>query len=167
MTSLRTLKQTASILNKNVIKQSLASVVCNNQRKDQLFTSSISEQYQPQPRLENKVKCTLIPGDGVGPELCFSVKQVFDSIGVPVDFEELFVSEVNPKISVPFDLAIESIRRNGIALKGILSTPFSSTSGELESLNMKIRKQLDLFANVVHIKSMEGKREFASFFLYF
>lgn len=41
--------------------------------------------------------------------------------------------------------------------KGILSTPFRSTSGELESLNMKIRKQLDLFANVVHIKSMEGE----------
>lgn len=82
---------------------------------------------------------------------------MFDSIGVPVDFEELYVSEVNPKISVPFDLVIESIKRNGIALKGILSTPFRSPSGELGSLNMKIRKQLDLFANVVHIKSMEGE----------
>ena len=82
---------------------------------------------------------------------------MFDAIGVPVDFEELYVSEVNPKISVPFDLVIESIKRNGIALKGILSTPFRSPSGELGSLNMKIRKQLDLFANVVHIKSMEGE----------
>lgn len=82
---------------------------------------------------------------------------MFDSIGVPVDFEELYVSEVNPKISVPFDIVIESIKRNGIALKGILSTPFRSPSGELGSLNMKIRKQLDLFANVVHIKSMEGE----------
>jgi len=84
------------------------------------------------------------------------VKQVLDAMGVPIDFEELFVSEVNPRISVPFDIVIESINRNGIALKGILSTPFRSSSGELESLNMKIRKQLDLFANVVHIKSMEG-----------
>jgi len=152
MSSLRTLtKQTVSLLNKNAALKRIVPVSSSS-----LFTSSISEQYQPQPRLENKVKCTLIPGDGVGPELCFSVKQVFDSIGVPVDFEELFVSEVNPRISVPFDIVIDSVRRNGIALKGILSTPFRSTSGELESLNMKIRKQLDLFANVVHIKSMEG-----------
>lgn len=111
MASLRSLKQTVSLLNKNVIKQTLPV-------SSSLFTSSISEQYQPQPRLENKVKCTLIPGDGVGPELCYSVKQVFDSMGVPVDFEELFVSEVNSRISVPFDLVIDSIKRNGIALKG-------------------------------------------------
>jgi len=150
MASLRSFtKQTVSLLNKNAVKKSLPV-------SSSLFTSTVSEQYRPQPRLENKVKCTLIPGDGVGPELCHSVKQVFDSIGVPVDFEELFVSEVNPRISVPFDLVIDSIRRNGIALKGILSTPFRSSSGELESLNMKIRKQLDLFANVVHIKSMDG-----------
>lgn len=154
--SLQSLKQTVSILNKNVInKFSLPAISAI--RKESLFTSSISEQYQPQPRFENKVKVTMIPGDGVGPELCVSVKQVFDSIGVPVDFEELFVSEVNPRISVPFDIVIDSIKRNGVALKGILSTPFRSSSGELESLNMKIRKQLDLFANVVHIKSMEGK----------
>lgn len=153
MASLRSLRQTSKILSQtNFVKKNLPAAINNNS----LFTSSISEQYQPQPRLENKIKCTLIPGDGVGPELCFSVKQVFDSMGVPVDFEELFVSEVNPKISVPFDIVIDSIKRNGIALKGIISTPFSSSSGELESLNMKIRKQLDLFANVVHIKSLEG-----------
>ena len=54
------------------------------------------------------------------------------------------------------DQAIDSIQNNRVALKGILSTPFSSTSGELQSLNMKIRKKLDLFANVVHVKSLEG-----------
>ena len=59
-------------------------------------------------------------------------------------------------MSVPVDQAIDSIQNNRVALKGILSTPFSSTSGELQSLNMKIRKKLDLFANVVHVKSLEG-----------
>lgn len=107
-------------------------------------------------KLDSKVKVTLIPGDGVGPELCFAVKEVFQSMSVPVHFEELFLSEVNPNMSVSVDTVIESIKRNGIALKGILSTPFSSSNGELETLNMKIRKQLDLFANVVHIRSMEG-----------
>lgn len=59
-------------------------------------------------------------------------------------------------MSVPLEQAINSIHKNKIALKGILSTPFSSLSGELQSLNMKIRRQLDLFANVVHVKSLNG-----------
>lgn len=59
-------------------------------------------------------------------------------------------------MSVPLDTVVESISRNGIALKGILSTPFSTFSGELQSLNMLLRKKLDLFANVVHVKSLKG-----------
>lgn len=59
-------------------------------------------------------------------------------------------------MSVPLEAVTESIQRNGVALKGILSTPFSSSSGELQSLNMKIRRELDLFANVVHIKTLPG-----------
>jgi isocitrate dehydrogenase (NAD+) len=119
--------------------------------------AAFSNTVQPGEKLDSKVKVTLIPGDGVGPELCFAVKEVFQAMSVPVHFEELFLSEVNPNMSVSVDTVIESIKRNGISLKGILSTPFSSSSGELETLNMKIRKQLDLFANVVHIKSMDGK----------
>lgn len=40
---------------------------------------------------EKKIKCTLIPGDGVGPELVASVKEVFSALGVPIEFEELFL----------------------------------------------------------------------------
>jgi probable isocitrate dehydrogenase [NAD] subunit beta, mitochondrial len=40
---------------------------------------------------ERKVKCTLIPGDGVGPELCQAVKQVLSAMSVPIEFEELFL----------------------------------------------------------------------------
>ncbi|XP_074595378.1 isocitrate dehydrogenase [NAD] subunit beta, mitochondrial [Brevipalpus obovatus] len=105
---------------------------------------------------ENHVKCTLIPGDGVGPELCHSVKEVLAAMSTPVVFDEMFLSEINPGMSVPIEKAIDSIQNNRVALKGILSTPFSSSSGELQSLNMKIRKKLDLFANVVHVKSLEG-----------
>lgn len=71
-------------------------------------------------------------------------------------------------MSVPVDTVIESIHRNGIALKGILSTPFSSYAGELQTLNMKVRKDLDLYANVVHIKSFPGiktKHENLDFFV--
>lgn len=103
-----------------------------------------------------KLKCTLIPGDGVGPELCLAVKNVLAAISVPIDFEEFFLSEINPSMSVPLETVVESIKNNGIALKGILSSPAINTSGDLQTLNMKIRKQLDLFANVVHIRSMAG-----------
>ncbi|KAH9388572.1 Isocitrate dehydrogenase [NAD] subunit beta, mitochondrial [Tyrophagus putrescentiae] len=117
---------------------------------------------------DKKIKCTLIPGDGVGPELVNSVKEVYSAIGVPVEFEELFLSEIYPSMSVPVETVIESIQRNGICLKGILSTPFSSYAGELQTLNMKVRRDLDLYANVVHIKSFPGiktKHENLDFFV--
>ena len=116
-----------------------------------------SQLFKSTEKMEDKkIKCTLIPGDGVGPELVSSVKEVFGAIGVPIEFEELFLSEVYASMSVPVETVIDSVKRNGIALKGIISTPFSSYSGELQSLNMKLRKDLDLYANVVHIKSIDG-----------
>lgn len=85
------------------------------------------------------------------------MKSVLSAISVPIDFEEFFLSEVNPSMSVPLETVVTSIKENGIALKGILSSPaISNTNGDLQTLNMKIRKQLDLFANVVHIRSMAG-----------
>lgn len=125
-----------------------------------LLSSSSSFNQQPNVELSqgSKLKCTLIPGDGVGPELCLAVKNVLSAISVPIEFEEFFLSEVNPSMSVPLETVVESIKQNGIALKGILSSPAMNNSGELETLNMKIRKQLDLFANVVHIRSLSGFR---------
>ena len=59
-------------------------------------------------------------------------------------------------MSVPVEQVAESIQRNGICLKGVLSTPFSATSGELQSVNMLLRRMLDMFANVVHVRSLKG-----------
>jgi len=115
-----------------------------------------SAQSKPAERQEMKVKCTLVPGDGVGPELCASTREVLTALNAPIEFEELFLSEIHPSLSVPVEQVAESIQRNGICLKGILSTPFSSTSGELQTLNMNLRKMLDMFANVVHIRTLSG-----------
>jgi isocitrate dehydrogenase (NAD+) len=98
----------------------------------------------------------LIPGDGVGPELVHSVTEVFKAADVPVDFEPFFLSEVNPSLSAPLDKVVESINRNKICLKGILATPDYSHTGELQTLNMKLRNELDLYANVVHVVSLPG-----------
>lgn len=112
---------------------------------------------KPLSKIDSKVKCTLIPGDGVGPELCAATIEVLTSMQVPVEFEELFLSEIHPTMSVPVEQVAESINKNGIALKGILSTPYTAgTAHDLQSLNMRLRKLLDTFANVVHVRSLEG-----------
>ncbi|XP_078048965.1 isocitrate dehydrogenase [NAD] subunit beta, mitochondrial [Augochlora pura] len=105
---------------------------------------------------EGKVKCTLIPGDGVGPELVVAVQSVFKAANVPVEFEPYFLSEVNPTLSAPLEQVSNSIARNRVCLKGILATPDHSMTGELQTLNMKLRKSLDLYSNVVHVKSLPG-----------
>lgn len=103
------------------------------------------------------MKCTFIPGDGVGPELCSATREVLTAMQVPVEFEELFISQVHPTMSVSLEQVAVSIKRNGIALKGILSTPHTSgTSHDLQSLNMRLHKLLDTFANVVHVRSLDG-----------
>ncbi|KAI9584494.1 isocitrate dehydrogenase [NAD] subunit beta, mitochondrial [Glossina fuscipes] len=104
----------------------------------------------------NRTTCTLIPGDGVGPELVQCLQEVFKSADVPVDFECYFLSEVNPVLSAKLEDVIASIRKNKVCIKGVLATPDYSNVGELQSLNMKLRNELDLYANVVHARSLPG-----------
>jgi len=107
-------------------------------------------------RPEDRVTATLIPGDGVGPELVASVEEVFKAAAVPMDFEVYFMSEVHAALSSPVKSVVDSIARNGICLKGILTTPAFSASGEADTLNIKMRKSLDLYANVVKVSSIPG-----------
>nr|XP_023018812.1 isocitrate dehydrogenase [NAD] subunit beta, mitochondrial [Leptinotarsa decemlineata] len=107
-------------------------------------------------RPDARTSCTLIPGDGVGPELVYSVQEVFKAAGVPVDFDTHFFSEVNPTLSSPLEVVAKSISKNRVCLKGILTSPDYSHTGELQTLNMKLRTALDLYANVVHVKSLPG-----------
>ena len=107
-------------------------------------------------RPEDRVTATLIPGDGVGPELVASVEEVFKAAGVPMMFEVYFMSEVHSALSTPVSTVVDSIRRNRLCLKGILTTPSFSASGESDTLNIRMRKQLDLYANVVKVNSIDG-----------
>ena len=107
-------------------------------------------------RPDDRVTATLIPGDGVGPELVASVEEVFRAAGVPMDFEVYFMSEVHSALSAPIPQVVDSIKRNGLCLKGILTTPSFSASGERDTLNIRMRNTLDLYANVVQVKSVEG-----------
>ncbi|KAI2802748.1 hypothetical protein RDWZM_001038 [Blomia tropicalis] len=154
---MRSLRIVGQLLSRSVLHQQQASTQNHIQRQCFRNFYQASQLFKSAEKAEDKkIKCTLIPGDGVGPELVSSVKEVFSAIGAPIEFEELFLSEIYPSMSVSVETVIESIQRNGMALKGILSTPFSSYAGELQTLNMKLRKDLDLYANVVHIKSFPG-----------
>lgn len=147
-----------SLLSPVLLKNLSAAGNCSKILRCSVSTTSSLENSQASPvaKADTKVKCTLIPGDGVGPELCSATMEVMSAMQVPVVFEELFLSEIHPTMSAPIEQVAESISRNGICLKGILSTPFSSTSGELQTLNMKLRKILDTFANVVWVRSLPG-----------
>lgn len=105
---------------------------------------------------EGKFTCTLIPGDGVGPELIDSVQECFRYIGAPIDFEMHHLSEVQRGMSADLKTVTESVRRNCIALKGVINVPHVGFSGSLQNLNQKFRNQLDLYANVVTVKSLPG-----------
>lgn len=71
-------------------------------------------------------KVTLIPGDGVGTELVGSVQEVFKHVGVPLEFEEIFLSEVHHTRSASIADVVASVHRNnGIALKGAIQSTFS------------------------------------------
>ena len=105
---------------------------------------------------KERVTATLIPGDGVGPEMVSAVEEVFKAAGVPMDFEVFFLSEVHASLSVPVETVVESITRNGLCLKGVLQTPMYATAGDEDTLNMKMRKGLDLYASVVKVTSIPG-----------
>jgi isocitrate dehydrogenase (NAD+) len=98
---------------------------------------------------------TLIPGDGTGPEVTGSVQEVFDALGVDIEWE---IAEAGEKVmeeeGTPLpDEVLESIRRNKVALKGPLTTPVGTG---FRSVNVALRKELDLFANVRPSLSLPG-----------
>lgn len=78
----------------------------------------------------------------MGPELCQVVLDVFANAGVPIDFEEHYLTELYARKSESLEDVVDSIRRNKLCLKGILATPDHSSDGELKTLNMKLRWEL-------------------------
>lgn len=63
------------------------------------------------------------------------------------------MSDVNKLLSAKLEDVVNSVTKNAVCLKGILASPLT---GDLSSTNYRFRSQLDLFANVVHIKSLPG-----------
>ncbi|KAI0307168.1 hypothetical protein B0F90DRAFT_1852195 [Multifurca ochricompacta] len=98
-----------------------------------------------------KYTVTLIPGDGIGPEISESVKTIYDAAKVPIQWEEVSVTPVlkGGKTVIP-DQAIQSVRKNTVALKAVLVG-----KGHV-SLNLTLRRTFNLFANVRPCLSIQG-----------
>jgi isocitrate dehydrogenase (NAD+) len=98
---------------------------------------------------------TLIPGDGIGPELAEATKVVLEATGIGFDWdvqeagEATIASEGTP---LP-DRVLASIRANGVGLKGPITTPVGSG---FRSVNVALRKELGLYANVRPARTMQG-----------
>jgi len=92
---------------------------------------------------------TLIAGDGVGPELAAATKRLFSAAGVSIDWDEQ-AAGASTEDGVP-QAVVDSIRKNRVALKSQLSTPEGH-----ESANVRLRKELNLFAALRPIKSLAG-----------
>merc|ERR1712226_664501 len=98
---------------------------------------------------------TLIPGDGIGPEIAASVQKIFAAAEAPIDWEPVDVSPVKQAdgtMGIP-KAAIDSVNKNGIGLKSPLMTPVGKG---FRSLNLALRKEFSLYANVRPCKSLEG-----------
>ncbi|XP_018011763.1 probable isocitrate dehydrogenase [NAD] subunit alpha, mitochondrial [Hyalella azteca] len=98
---------------------------------------------------------TLIPGDGIGPEISASVQKIFAAAQVPIEWEVVDVTPVrgpDGRMGIP-QAAIDSVNRNKIGLKGPLMTPIGKGH---RSLNLAIRKEFELYANVRPCRSLEG-----------
>jgi isocitrate dehydrogenase (NAD+) len=103
-------------------------------------------------------RVTLIPGDGTGPEIAEATRRVLDATGVTFDWDVQEagsdVMEQNGGNPLP-DRVIESIRQNGTAIKGPITTPVGSG---FRSVNVGLRKSLDLYAQVRPCKHYPGVR---------
>ncbi len=100
-----------------------------------------------------KHRITLIPGDGIGPEIASNVVRIIEASGVEIEWETHYAgAQALEKFgeTLPKDL-LESIQRNKVALKGPVTTPIGKG---FTSVNVGLRKALDLYANLRPIRAL-------------
>ena len=98
---------------------------------------------------------TLVPGDGIGPEVTEAVLRMLEASGVSIEWERHSAGVLafeRTGTALPIEL-IESIRRNGVALKGPVTTPIAEG---FTSVNVGLRKALDLYANLRPVWNLPG-----------
>jgi len=98
-------------------------------------------------------KVTLIPGDGIGPEIIDSVKKVIKAVGVDIQWDEVNAGEAvfrEEGVLIP-DRVFESLEKNKIALKGPITTPVGHG---FKSINVTLRQKYDLYTNLRPVETL-------------
>lgn len=98
---------------------------------------------------------TLIPGDGIGPEISQSVQKIISAAGVEINWDvQSAGADVAQKEGTPLpQRVIDSIKKNKVALKAPVTTPIGKG---FRSVNVALRKELDLYANIRPCKNIDG-----------
>lgn len=100
-------------------------------------------------------KVVLIPGDGIGPEVTLAVKRILKAAGAPIEWEEHtagLTAIAEGRAVLPAE-TLEAIRRCKVALKGPCTTPVGEG---FTSINVQLRKKLNLYAAVRPVRNLEG-----------
>src|SRR5216117_1467342 len=102
-----------------------------------------------------KHKVTLIPGEGIGPEVAAATRRILEATGVQIEWEEIAGRSDNSSDQgkTVNQAAVESVRRNRVALKGPMAT---AIAGGAPSVNVALRRTLDLYANLRPVKNVPG-----------
>ncbi len=95
------------------------------------------------------IPITLLPGEGIGPEVTSAARRVLDALGLDLEWD---LVELEPAAGLSDEL-LASCRRTGVVLKGPFATPIA---GGHRSLNVALRKALDLYANYRPVESLPG-----------
>jgi isocitrate dehydrogenase (NAD+) len=100
-------------------------------------------------------RVTLIPGDGIGPELAEATRRVLDASGIDFEWEvvDAGAAMIEAHGSPLPDAVLESIKRNGVAIKGPITTPVGAG---FRSVNVTLRQALGLYANLRPARSLKG-----------
>jgi isocitrate dehydrogenase (NAD+) len=100
-------------------------------------------------------KVTLIPGEGIGPEVAAATRRILEAAGVQIDWEELEArtDKATEAGQLVNQSAVASVRKNRVALKGPMGT---AIAGGAPSVNVALRKTLDLYANLRPVKNLPG-----------
>jgi isocitrate dehydrogenase (NAD+) len=100
-------------------------------------------------------RVTLIPGDGIGPEVAQAARRAVDATGVAIEWEcvDLNAEIIEREREVLPPIVVASIARTSVGLKGPVTTPIA---GGFPSVNVALRKALDLYANVRPVRSLPG-----------
>jgi isocitrate dehydrogenase (NAD+) len=102
---------------------------------------------------QKPIPATLIPGDGIGPEVTNATIEVLDALGAPFEWDKQYagMAAIDQGGDPLPNAALESIRRTGLALKGPLTTPIG---GGFRSVNVRLREEFKLYANLRPAKTI-------------